>query len=75
MDKFEDAYLKCKVLALKLLEIESQITKLEIQEVEMRKEIKEALKEIEKATVEKIEEFESFEKWMKSENTTKRAGS
>lgn len=58
MDDFEASYIKCKKLALELLEIEVQMIKLEIEQVEIRKALTTAIDEVEKATKENLDNID-----------------
>lgn len=48
------------------MEIEVTITKLEIEEIEIKKEMKEILKELDKSAEEKIKEIEICKRYMES---------
>lgn len=52
--------------AAKLLEVETTITKLEIEDIEIRQEIREALKKVDEATEMKLKEIEKCKKWMRA---------
>lgn len=55
MENNEEMYLMCKRIALKLLENEIKITNLEIEQIEIRMSLKEAIAEAEKRTENKTE--------------------
>lgn len=58
MEKVEESYIKCKKLTLELLFLESEMTKLEIQQMEVKLQLRNAIKEAEKLAKESIDDVD-----------------